>query len=429
MLRLRRQVVCDVMRDGEQMLPVIPCFGILEQVQYLGGSSRLIHKSRKFYGLVGGLVGIYFSSTAALAEVEEISEDMGRSNGSISTLSSGLSMEPLIDNYDNISDKGVDIPETVWSLHSRGPVHLDRIRDGAESQIYTGSDAHFESPTLWTRTAVALWYANSIYESAALLPLTSLKFQSASCGGNQAEHKDLDYCSLRSEEMLLQEYYSEYMLLQEYSLARSSGIDNDTLDNASNVVTSATNSGSSSSNNQSVSSANSQPATFLPTSTATGNTLSQGDLIVLEQCGGASGVCAIASIDLPVTPVDSPATDVLATATDVPSPATDVLAQPTDVPSPATDVLAQPTVVLAPPINLPLPVAPPPTQITLLDNPEPGSDLAPVFTPSPLRPIPEASTWIMTVIGFGAMVITYGRRDRHRIKQIVATTVRSLINP
>ena len=417
MLRLRRQVICDAMRDGDQMLRVIPRFGKLEQTQYLGPSRRLIYNDRALYSLVGGLVGIYLNSTAALAEVEEVSEDLGRSNSGISTLASGLSIEPLIDNYDNISDKDVAnyhldediIPEAVWNIHKSKPIHLDRIRDGVESQIYTGSDAHFESPTPWTGTAFTLWNANSIYESAGLLPFHPLQFQVASCGGSQAEHKDLDYCSVRGEDIFLQKAV----------LASLSGVDDGTSDNVGDASASSVNSGSSSNNNQSTSATGNQYVTSSPTLDATENTLSQGALVSLEQCGGASGVCAIVDIDLPGTPVDLPATDVLAPATDVLAPATDVL-------PPATDVLAPPIVVLAPPINLPLPVAPPPAQITLLDDPGPESDLAPVFTPSPLKPIPEASTWVMTIIGFGSMVILYGMDNLRRIKQVVVIGVRRL---
>jgi hypothetical protein len=105
MLRLWHKVICDTVRDGDRMLPIIPCFGILEQVPYLGGSSRLIHRRRAFYGIVGSLIGIYLNSTAALAEVEEVSKDLDGSSNSISTLPSSLSIDPLGDNYDNISDK------------------------------------------------------------------------------------------------------------------------------------------------------------------------------------------------------------------------------------------------------------------------------------------------------------------------------------
>ena len=420
MLRLRRQIISDVMRDGDQVPPVIPCLGILEQAQHLGHSSQLIHKSSTFYGLVGGLVGIYLSSAAALAEVEEVSEDLGSSNRSISTLPSDLSIGPSIDNYDNISDKDVAkyhldediIPEAVWNLQNRNPIHLDRFRDGVESQIYTGSDAHFESPILWTRTAIALWSGSKVYTSAGLLPLPLLQFQVASCGGNHAEHKDLDYCSVRSED-----------LQKKSDLANlsASGDDDDTSGNVANDVISSGDATPSSDNNNQSSyslSAPSLSATSLSTLTLISNSLSQGDLIVLGQCDGALGICAVADIGLPATPIDLPPIDVLEPPIDAPAPPIDVL-------EPPIVVLAPPIVALAP-INLPLPVAPPPTQITFLDNPEPGLDLPPVFTPSPLKPIPEASTWVMTIIGFGAMVIFYSRRNHQRTKQVVVTTFRRL---
>jgi hypothetical protein len=406
MSRLWRQVICDVLRDAEQMLPIIPCLEMLEQVQYHGRSSRSIHKRYACYGLVGGLVGIYLNSTAALAEVEEVSEDLGRF--SISTLPSDLSIEPLTDNYDNISKKYLDnyrsgadlIPETVWSLHSNNQIHLGRIRDGAESQIYTGSDYYFESSILWARTAGALWNPSIMYEYAASLPPPPLQFQVASCGGNKAEHKDLDICSIRGDDIFLQKAE-----LEELSENEDNKLDNV---NNNNLV-SSTNIGSSSANNQPYPSS----PTPTPTPTPTGNPLSQGNLIVLDQCDRPSVLCAIVDIDPPVTPVDLPPIDVSA-------PLIDVSAPPIDVSAPPTDALA-----LAPAIDPPPPVVPP-TQIAFFDNPEP-SNLPPVFTPSPLKPIPEASTWVMTIIGFAAMIMLYDMRGRSRIKQAVAITVIRLV--
>ena len=181
------------------------------------------------------MIGIYLNSTAALAEVEEVSKDLGRPSNSISTLPSDLSIELLMDNYDNISDKDVDkfhldediIPETVWSLHNNGPVHLDRIRDGVRSQIYTGSDAHFESPILWTGTAIALWGGANVFTSAGLLPLPPPQFQVASCGGSHVEQRDLDHCSIR--EVLIRKVSEQEAL---------SGVDSDddTLENISDNV-------------------------------------------------------------------------------------------------------------------------------------------------------------------------------------------------
>jgi hypothetical protein len=397
MSRLWRQVICDVLRDAEQMLPIIPCLEMLEQVQYFGRSSRLIHKKSTCYSLVGGLVGIYLNSTAALAEVEEVSEDLGRF--SISTLPSDLSIEPLTDNYDNISNKYLDnyrsgedlIPETVWSLHSNNQIHLGRIRDGVESQIYTGSDSHFESSILWARTAIALWNQSIMYEYAASLPPPPLQFQVASCGGSKAEHKDLDLCSIRGEDIFLQKAE-----LEELSENEDNKLDNV---NNNNLV-SSTNIGSSSANNQPY------PSSPTPTPTPTGNPLSQGNLIVLDQCDRPSVVCAIVDIDPPVTPVDLPPID--------------VSAPPIDVSAPPIDALA-----LVPAIDPPPPVVPP-TQIAFFDNQEP-SNLPPVFTPTPLKPIPEASTWVMTIIGFAAMIMLCDMRGRNRIKQAVAITVIRLV--
>ena len=95
MLRLWHKVICDAVRDGDRMLPIIPCFGILDQAPYLGGSSKLIHRRCTFYGIVGSLIGIYLNSAAALAEVEEVSKDLGGSINSISTLPSSLSLDLL----------------------------------------------------------------------------------------------------------------------------------------------------------------------------------------------------------------------------------------------------------------------------------------------------------------------------------------------
>jgi hypothetical protein len=94
MLRLWRKVFCDAVREGDQMLPIIPWFGILELVPYLCGSSKSIHRRRLFYRIVGSLIGIYLNSTAALSEIEEVSKDLGGSIRSIFTHPSGLSIDP-----------------------------------------------------------------------------------------------------------------------------------------------------------------------------------------------------------------------------------------------------------------------------------------------------------------------------------------------
>jgi hypothetical protein len=378
MLRVWHKVISDVVRDGGQLLSIIPRFESLEPVPHLSGCSRLISKRRALCGTVGVLVGIYLNSTAALAEVEEVTPDLGGSSNSISTLPSGLEIELLTDGYDDISDKDISkfrlddnlIPATVWSLHGNNVTHLDRIQDGLESQIYTGSGAHFESPYSWIRTATALWSGNSTYTPGDLLLLPPPQFQVASCGGSHAERRDLDYCSkgniVVSEET------------DPTSSSETSVSGDNTVQNTSNGITSARDISSSSANTQSTS-FSSMPA-FIS------NPLSYGDLTLLGPCGGVSASCTIINIDPPEVPVDSLAPG--SPTSPVPSP---------DVTSP--DITT-------------------PNPITHVDDPGLGSDLPLVFTPQPLKPIPEAPTWVMTITGFGIMVFVFRKKRRPRINSI-----------
>ena len=393
MLRLWHKVICNLMRGGDQLLSIVPCFGILEQVPYLNGSSRPIHRRRTFYGIAGSLIGIYLNSTAALAEVEEVSKDLGGSSNSISTLPSSLSIELSVDNYDNISDKDVAkfrldedlIPETVWSLHNNSPVHLDRIRDGVESSIDTGTGAHLDNLSSWIGTAFALWIENSIYKSGGFLPAPPLQFQVGSCGGGHAEHRDLDYCSMR-DGVLWKE-------IQQQSLSDPND-GNKASENTNNNV-------SSSKDVSSSSNANDQSTPSLSTPTPVANSPPQGGLIALDPCGGTSGVCAIVDVGLAATPTDLPIVD-------TPPLPIDVLEAP-------IDALAPPIDVLAPPIDV---LAPPPAQVTVVDDPGPGSGLPPIFTPQPLTPIPEASTWVMTITGFSIIALALRKKRRPRINPI-----------
>ena len=169
---------------------------------------------------------------------------------------------------------------------------------------------------------------------------------------------------------------------------------NTTLEDANNNVSSPKDASSSSN-------ANDQSTPSLSTPTPVANPPPHGGLIALDPCGGASGVCAIVDLGLAVTPIDLPIVD-------SPPPPIDDLA-------PTIDVLAPPIDVLAPPIDV---LAPPPTQVTVLDNPEPESGLPPLFTPQPLKPIPEASTWVMTITGFSIIAFTFRKKRRPRINPI-----------
>jgi hypothetical protein len=380
MLRVWHKVICDAMRDGDEMLPIIPCFGVFEQLPYRGGSFGLIRRRRAFYDIVGSLIGIYLYSTAALAEVEEVSKDLGGSINSISTLPSGLSIDLLVDDYDIISDKDVVkfhldedlVPEAVWSLRNNSAIHLDRIRDGIESHIDTGTGAHFDSQNSWIRTSFALWIGNSMYKSGGLLSVPPFQFQVASCGGSHAERRDLDYCSMRND-VLSQD-------IEQQSLSDANDGNPALEDSPLKDVSSS-------------SYANDQPTPSLATSTPSANLPPHGGLIALDPCGGVSGICVIV---LGVTPIDLPIVDSSPPLIDDLPPTIDVLAPPIDVP--------------APPIDVP---APPLIPVTVLNNP--GS---PPFTPQPLKPIPEASTWVMTITGFSIIAFTFRKRRRPRTNPI-----------
>lgn len=376
MLMVWHKVIHDMVREGGRLLSIIPWRGSLKPNSHLSVCSQLIGKRRASYRTVGVLAAIYLSCAAALAEVEEVSPDFGGSNNSISTIFNGLEIDLFANSYDDLSEKDINnfhldeniIPSTVWSLRGR-----------FESHIPTEPGARFESIYSWSRTAADLWSGNNIYSPEDLLPLPPPQFQVASCGGSHAERKDLDYCSkddaVRNKEADLA------------SSSKSSSDDDNTVQNADSNDTSSGEVSSSSANIQSTS-FSSMPA-FIS------NSLSYSDLTLLDPCGSASASCAIIQIDPSETPVDS-----LAAA----SPTSPVLFPDITSPDITSPDVTSPDVTTHNPI-------------THVDDPGLGSDL-PLVTPQPLKPIPEASTWVMTITGFGIMVFVCRKKRRPRINAI-----------
>ena len=194
------------------------------------------NKARGFFGIVGLFIGIYAHSPCALAAVEEdASQDQSEYDYRIPTLSRELMTNLLINNYDNITNEDIDkylsildgsgsesqaarhstdtyvgshykfiystnpngsgdslIPEAVWSFDVSTGTHLDRIPGELGSDINAVFGNRIESIKLWTEENLNLWNDTDIY----VVPLvTSLHFQVANCGGNSAEHSNLDYCN------------------------------------------------------------------------------------------------------------------------------------------------------------------------------------------------------------------------------------------
>ena len=100
-----------------------------------------------------------------------------------------------------------------------------------------------------------------------------------------------------------------------------------------------------------------------------------------------------------------------------------------DSPPPPTDPWTAPTEYPTAPIDSPTPPdLPPPTPVISVGDPGPVSEPLPISTP-PLvaSPVPETSTWIMMMIGFGIMVVACRKRDFHLIKQAFVGTFYKLI--
>jgi hypothetical protein len=392
------------------MLCKVSSLSSLKPLSHFNGWSQfnLSSKARIFFGIIGIFAGTYACSSSALAEVEEdTNQEVNKPGYSASTLSNNIITNLFIDNYtdedvaryllnldrshnnaesvdrdvekytgshpafsSSTNPHGFDdahIPETVWSLDASTGAHLDHISGGPGSDIYAVFGG---SPTVndfWIRASFGLWADNNTSGASVLLG-TSSKFQVASCGGSSAEHGGLDYCDDAK--------LAANQLSDQSSKLEQSGSGTATQGASNNVP---------SSNGAPASNLTDQLIAAPLTPAIADQSLLQGTLSVLGPCD-VSASCASVVINPLETPVDAPALD--------PPPLIGDLTYP-DPPAPSPIV-----------------------SIVYVDDPGPVSDLAPVFTPQPLRPIPEASTWVMTVIGFGIMAFLFGKKRRPRINPI-----------
>ena len=407
MMTFRHRHIVDAHPLGRGIL-VASSLSSLKPLSHLNGRSRsnFSSKARVFFGVIGVFAGTsYYSS--ALAEVEEETNKLGYS---IPTISDNILTNLLIDSYaeeyvtrymsipdssHNDADlvlpdaktytssqpafisstnlQGFDdlfIPNTVWSLDASTGAHVNYISKEPNSDINTVFGGGKEFNYFWIGAISGSW-ANNNTEKASGLFLTPIILQVASCGGSSVEHRDLDYCN---NEKLAANQPSDSPLKSEQSNSNSS------TQSASNNVLS--------SNEAPASNLTDQPITAPLTHAIADQSLLHGALSVLGPCD-VSASCAGVVIDSLETPVDAPALD----------------------PPPLIGDLT-------PSIDLPYPEPPAPSPIVYVDDPGPVSDLAPVFTPQPLKPIPEASTWVMTVIGFSIMAFLFSKKRRRRVNPI-----------
>jgi hypothetical protein len=282
------------------------------------------------------------------------------------------------------------IPEAVWSFDTSTGAHLDNISVGPGWSVRPGLDpnATIGSPAevnyFWLREISSPWIYQSTSNASSLLR-TPIIFQVASCGGTSAEHSNLDYCSnINITPDQLNDYSDNYG--QNNSIAETQSASNNVL------------------------SSNSAPA--YSTGQATTHPLPpviadrpvppviadrpapQETLTVISPCD-ISASCAGVVIDRPDTPVDLPPDGGdSGSGTSLPPVFT-----PDPLPLPDAPLSSQ-----TPPTDPPA-FDPPPLTVDQTQPPEPVTT-------------PEASTWVMTIVGFSFMAFAFRKRRRPRLNPI-----------
>jgi hypothetical protein len=375
-------------------------------LSHLNGGSRfnLSSKACAFLGVIGILVGTYSSSSSALAEAEESGGlELNNHAYSIPTLSEGTLANILINiNADEevarylstlasshdatdsvLRDTGshpatnVDgfddplIPESVWRLDASTGAHLDGISGGHGSDIYAIFGSRAEYNDFWIRAIASIRiYTNTGKDSGFFF--TPIQFQVASCGGSSAEHSDLSYCN--SADLLADQTDDPPVNSKQ---------------NNNNTATQTASNNAISSEEPPGSNPTAQPITA-PMARVIADQSLLADLSALKESLNVPGPCDVSAscAGVEIDPVEAPA------------------GPPT--PDPPT-YIGNPTPSSGFPSVEP-PLLPGPTEVD-----DSGSGLPPVFS-SPPEPVttPEASTWIMTVVGFGFMAFTFGKSRRPR---------------
>jgi hypothetical protein len=413
MRRFGHKDIFDAAPTSRRMLSRASSLSSLKPLSYSNGRApfNFNSKARVFFGIIGIFAWTYACSSSAFAEIEEdTNQELNKPGYSISTLSNYIMTNLLIDNHTdedvarylstldnphNDTDRvgreaeiytgshpafpssanshGFDdafIPETVWSLNVSTGAHLDHISGGPGSEIYTVFGGRPKINDFWIRAIFGSWKDNNADRASGLL-IASPKVQVASCGGSSAEHSDLDYCDSTK---LVADQVSDTSLKpgQSNSSASTQSANNNVL----------------SSNGAPASELSAQPNTIPFTPAFADTSPVQETLSVLGPCS-VSAFCASVQVDPRETPVDAL-------------------------------VLDPPPLIgdLTPPIDLPNPEALPPGPTNYGGDPGSDPSLPPVFIPQPLKPIPEVSTWVMTIIGFSMMAFLFGKKRRLRLNPI-----------
>jgi hypothetical protein len=298
------------------------------------------------------------------------------------------------------------IPETIWNMGARTADRLSR--SSAEQDLVTFAEsggspesnkfgARLNRADFWSRMALA-FTNEGITGDAPHLLIQPAFLQVADCGGYSAEHSDLEFCNLSDIKQNNQ---------------------TDTTANSNNHMDGTDSTAQSTFSTSVVSNSNSDTLTPTPnvppnnTTPALPNVLASGDLTFASQCAGASAYCTPFPMEPQLALADPYAPDASTPPIGDQSPLTGDQNPPignqdplTGDQDPLTGDQSPPTGDPLPPIGDPLPPI--------------GDPVPPIGGPTSggTRPIPEAPTWVMTVIGFGVVAFVFRRKKHSRIKSI-----------
>jgi len=303
-------------------------------------------------------------------------------------------------NLNSLSD--LFAPDAVWSLDVSTGAHLDHESSGFGSELDMAPPDDRKINGWWTKESVGFWTGMSADIASDELLSSAQQLQVASCGGN-VEHRDLDYCSV--DKVDAKKYPGN-------SGETQSG------DSSDGVAASKTSSETATSSNaSSTSMQQNEPNTVQDLSplipASVNDFIPEGELTDIGapagQCDDVSSCSIIGAwrlhywgnfaglINWPGASIDSPTV-------------------PTDSPIAPVDSSSTP------------PDLPPSNPVVPVDDPVPVSDPLPIFTPPPpASSVPETSTWIMFMLGFGFLAFAHKRSAFSSVKRAVVRTCVKII--
>ena len=321
---------------------------------------------------------MYALSLPAEAEIEEGSGQYESTPGYYFQALSNQSIDGFLDYYLSelnnpiyihlANHSGLDdalIPGSVWSIDTSTGVHFDSISDGYGADAYAIVGTKVGNTHFWTRTILGL--QNDKDRISDLMVTLSL-FQVASCGGNAPEHHDLDRC--------------------DYGFSKTDQISDDP---KAPIQANGDDTAISSNNN-------SELANGLNNGWTTGPAIPDGRFNTVRNLSPQTN-------EAPFGAPDWRYGHLAAWIHDLISPIDDLadLTEPADISTMPIDSQTAPIIGLTLPPDLSPPETPPYVGS--------GSDWPPL---PPSKPISEASTWVMTITGFGIMVFVFGKKRRSR---------------